>query len=115
MFTVETLERVLREGLVGRGTTLRTGELNGTTQAYCDTNEYPTPIVVDPFRGGYIASTVHELIHIKRRRQLGTWGRLEEALVIALEMETMALIDRDSERVKWWRAAIIEKLAKGGE
>jgi len=113
--TAARLEHELRKCLVGPGVVLRTAELNGQTLAWCEPNDYPSPVVLDPFRGGLIESTVHELLHIARAKDLARWGGLEEGIVISLEQELMARINHSPARVRWWRGAIAAKLDKGGE
>lgn len=113
--TPAKLEMELRKCLTGPGTVLRITELNGATLAWCEPEDYPAPIVVDPFRGGLIASAVHELLHIARKTELSRWGGLEEPIVLSLEADLMARINSSPSRVRWWRRAIAAKLDKGGE
>lgn len=104
------MERDLKATLLRPTTTLRTTELNGLTMAWVDYEGKYVEVVLDPMRGGLIASVVHELIHATYPRQLKVWGRNEECIVVALELQQMNLIDTDESRVRWWRKAINEKL-----
>lgn len=112
MRTPKMMERDLRLVLQKPTTTLRTTELNGLTMAWVDFEGKYVEVVLDPMRGGLIASVVHELIHAAYPKHLSVWGSNEECLVIALELQQMALIDTDDKRVRWWRRAINAKLDK---
>lgn len=107
------MEAGLRRYFRQRRVTVRTDELNDDVLAWVDWDGREVEIVLDPYRGGYIESTVHELMHSVYRRALKAWGALEETLVQGLEAEVMALINHDAERVKWWREAIARKLDQG--
>lgn len=104
------MERDLRKMLLRPTTTLRTTELNGVTMAWVDYDGKTVEVVLDPMRGGIIESVIHELIHAVYVKHLRVWGRNEEAIVVALEVEQMQLVNTDMARVRWWRAAINEKL-----
>jgi hypothetical protein len=106
------MERDLRQMLLKPTTTLRTTELNGTTLAWVDYEGKEVEVVLDPMRGGLIESLVHELIHAVYAKQLRIWGRNEECIVCALEVEQMHLVNNDESRVRWWRDAINAKLDK---
>jgi hypothetical protein len=104
------IERDLRRTMLRPETTLRVTELNHTVLAWVDYEGRRIEVVLDPMRGGLIASVVHELIHATYARDLSKWGKNEESIVVALEQDTMSLVDNNQLMVRWWRNAISRKL-----
>lgn len=104
------MEKELRALLKRPDTRLRATELHKDTLAWAEFDGHHVQVAVDPMRGGLIECVIHELLHAQYAKPLGMWGKFEEAIVLAVEAEMMAFINRDEKRVRWWRDAIHAKL-----
>jgi len=104
------MEKQLRAALVRPGTRLRVSELNGDTLAWIEYEGQRYDVTLDPFRGGLIECTIHELIHAVYKNDLRVWGKLEETIVLAVEKPVVERVNIDPTRVRWWRANISAKL-----
>jgi hypothetical protein len=108
------MERDLRAKLLQADTELVQAILKKMTAIveYVERDGSEALIKVDPFMGGILECTLHELIHATYRPQLSQWGRMEETLVLALEKSMAFYIKRKLPLQRDWRRMIAKKLAE---
>jgi hypothetical protein len=108
------MERDLRAKLRQADTELVAAILKKMTASveYVEHDGSEPLIKIDPFMGGILESTLHELIHARYREQLRQWGRMEETIVLALEKSMAFYIKRKLPLQRSWRRMIAKKLAE---
>jgi hypothetical protein len=94
--------------LLGSGkVSLRRGRLKDACGIY-DPN---TGVIrVDAFHGGVLGTVIHELFHSHLYRELDSWGKLEEPVLIALENAVVLHINRRPKLLAKWRQQVEDML-----
>lgn len=114
MQTPASVEKELRKLARSERIEFYMADLTGqecTAMLVWGSNGLPDRILLDPYLGGLIESTIHELLHIHQKRPTKDLGKeLEEAHMEAFEDRVVRYVNRSDKRIQWWRRCIAKRL-----